>query len=67
MVRSVTSLGLVLQRQDRFGAALILHRRALSGREEILGIEHSDILKSVWGLAYVFRRLQQYQTASHLY
>ncbi len=44
-----------------------MNRRALEGREKVLGVEHPDTLTSVYNLAYLFHHQQRYNDASVLY
>ncbi len=64
---SVGNLALVLQDQGKYEAAEEMNRRALEGREKVLGVEHPDTLTSVYNLAYLFHHQQRYNDASVLY
>ncbi|KAF2027559.1 HET-domain-containing protein [Setomelanomma holmii] len=64
---SVSNLGTVLSRQGKYDEAEAMHRRALEGREKVLGREHPDTLTSVYHLAFLFHRQQHYSTAIGLY
>jgi hypothetical protein len=44
-----------------------MNRRALEGREKVLGVEHPDTLTSVYCLAYLLHVKGQYDSASDLY
>jgi hypothetical protein len=47
----VNNLGLLLHRKGDYPAAEPLLRRALAGRERVLGPEHPDTLQSLLNLA----------------
>ena len=64
---SLSLLALVLQDQGKYEAAEEMNRRALEGREKVLGVEHPDTLTSVYNLAYLFHHQQRYNDASVLY
>ena len=64
---SLSLLGSVLQDQGKYEAAEEMNRRALEGREKVLGVEHPDTLTSVYNLAYLFHHQQRYNDASILY
>jgi len=44
-----------------------MNRRALNGKEKVLGVEHPDTLVSVHCLAYLFHAQERYNDASVLY
>jgi hypothetical protein len=46
----------VLRRQGKYEAAEKMNRRALEGREKVLGKEHPSTLTSVEGLADLLER-----------
>lgn len=52
---SVGNLALVLRDQRRYDEAEQMNRRALEGREKVLGAEHPDTLTSVGILALVLQ------------
>ncbi len=46
ILTSVDNLALVLRSQRKYKAVEEIHRRALKGREKVLGVEHPDTLTS---------------------
>ena len=51
----MSNLAGLLQAQGKLTEAEPLYRRALKGREEVLGPKHPDTLESVNALAYLLR------------
>ena len=61
------SLGRVLLDQGKYDAAEKMHRRALEGREKILGFEDPDTLNSVNNLAIVLEKQGKYKEAKEMH
>jgi tetratricopeptide (TPR) repeat protein len=57
----------VLRGQGKYEAAEEMYRRALTGHEKVLGVEHPHTLTSVYNLAYLHHSQRQFQEASVLY
>ena len=57
----MSNLALVLQYQGKYEAAETMNRRALEGREKVLGKEYPDTLTSVSNLALVLRHQGKYE------
>jgi len=53
----------VLQSQGKYEEAEVMHRRALKGRENVLGPEHPDTLSSVNNLGMVLKTQGKYEEA----
>jgi Tetratricopeptide repeat len=53
----------VLESQGKYVEAEAMHRRALAGREEVLGNEHLDTLNSVSHLIFVLIQQGKYEEA----
>ena len=66
-LNSLSLLALVLQDQGKYEAAEEMNRRALEGREKVLGVEHPETLTSVSNLASVLQYQQRYNDGSILY
>lgn len=62
----MNNLVLVLQYQGKYEAAEEMNRRALEGREKVLGKEHPSSLTSVYCVALLFYEQQQYTTCLDL-
>ena len=60
-------LAVVLQDQRKYDEAESMNRRALTGREKALGLDHPDTLTSVHSLAYLLGAKQNFQQALDLY
>jgi hypothetical protein len=60
---SLNNLALVLQDQDKYDEAETMSRRALAGRETVLGPEHPDTLVSVFCLATLLEELENFEDA----
>ena len=58
-LNSLGLLGSVLRSQGKYEAAEEMNRRALEGREKVLGVEHPDTLTSVYNFAYLFHDQQR--------
>jgi hypothetical protein len=56
----------VLQDQGKYEVTEEMNRRALAGREKVLGVEHPDTLTSVSNLALVLRYQGKYETAEEM-
>ncbi len=63
---SLSLLALVLRYQGKYEAAEEMNRRALEGREKVLGVEHPDTLTSVSNLASVLRDQGKYEAAEEM-
>jgi hypothetical protein len=57
----------MLQDRGKYEAAEEMNRRALAGREKVLGMEHPSTLTSVYCLAYLLYSRRQLQQAAILY
>jgi tetratricopeptide (TPR) repeat protein len=57
---------LVLRDQGKYEAAEEMNRRALEGREKVLGVEHPDTLNSVSNLALVLQNQGKYEAAEEM-
>jgi tetratricopeptide (TPR) repeat protein len=66
-LHSAAFLSQVLIKQTKYKEAEELSRRALEGREKVLGKDHPDTLDSVYGLAYLLPHLCGYDEALTLY
>ncbi len=64
---SVHNLAQVLRDQGKYDVVEELHRRALKGKEKMLGVEHPDTLTSVYCLAYLLGTQERYEDATVLY
>ena len=64
---SLSLLALVLQYQGNYEAAEEMNRRAVDGREKVLGVEHPDILVSIGGLASVLLAQGKYEAAEEMH
>ncbi|KAF4152330.1 hypothetical protein CNMCM6069_002267 [Aspergillus lentulus] len=64
---SVSSLGLVLDREGKYKEAEAMHRRALEGHEKALGSEHPNTLTSVSNLGLVLEREGKYKEAEAMH
>jgi Tfp pilus assembly protein PilF len=56
-----------LSRQGKYEEAEAMHRRALKGREKVLGLEHPDTLASVNNLGVVLERQDKYEEAKTMH
>ena len=65
-IDSLSLLASVLQDQGKYETAEEINRRALQGREKVLGVEHPDTLSSVNDLASVLRYQGIYQIAEEM-
>ena len=63
---SLSLLALVLQDQGNYKAAEEMNRRALDGKEKVLGVEHPETLTSVGNLALVLRDQRKYKAAEEM-
>jgi hypothetical protein len=63
---SVSNLAAVLRDQGRYEQAEEMNRRALAGREKVLGVDHPDTLTSVSNLALVLRDQGRYEQAEEM-
>ncbi len=63
---SLSLLASVLQYQGKYEAAEEMNRRALEGREKVLGVEHPSTLTSVDNLASVLRYQGKYEAAEEM-
>ncbi len=66
-MHTVHNIGVVVLAQGKFDDSLEWHRRALTGREKALGMEHPDTLYTVHGMASVFQRLRNYDESLEWY
>jgi hypothetical protein len=69
-VRTLSDLHLlaeVLRSQGKYEAAEEINRRALEGREKVLGVKNSDTLISVYNIAYLLQVKEQYDNVSIFY
>ncbi|OCL03965.1 hypothetical protein AOQ84DRAFT_226702 [Glonium stellatum] len=60
------NLALVLQDQGKYEQAEEMSRRALKGRQKVLGNKHSDTLRSLTNLAYALRSQGRWREAEEL-
>ena len=60
---SADNLRLVLQGQGKYEEAEVMRRRALKGRENVLGPEHPNTLNSVNNLGMVLKTQGKYEEA----
>ncbi|OBT60492.1 hypothetical protein VE03_10079 [Pseudogymnoascus sp. 23342-1-I1] len=60
---NVSQLGWVLEKQGKYEEAEAMQRRALEGREKVLGVEHPDTLTSVSQLGSVLEKQGKYEEA----
>ena len=65
-LNGLSLLALVLRGQGKYEAAEEMNRRALKGREKVLGVKHPDTLTSVSNLAGVFRDQGKYKAAEEM-
>ena len=66
---TLNSLGLlasVLRNQGKYEAAEEMNRRALEGKEKVLGVKHPSTLTSVSNLASVLKYLGKYEAAEEI-
>ncbi|KAH0555788.1 hypothetical protein GP486_006269, partial [Trichoglossum hirsutum] len=54
-------------RQGKYEEAEAMNRRALDGKEKVLGKEHPSTLTSVYSLANLLHEQKRYEAASELY
>ena len=66
-LHSLSDLAVVHLRQERYEAAEEMNRRALEGREKVLGNKHPDTLTSVYCLAHLLHQKKDYAMAITLY
>jgi tetratricopeptide (TPR) repeat protein len=66
-IRSLDLLALVLRFRGKYEAAEEMNRRALSGYEKVLGVEHPNTLTSVGSLALALRDQGKYEAAEGMY
>jgi hypothetical protein len=57
----------MLQYQGKYEQAEEMNRRALVGREKVLGVDHPDTLTRVYCLAHLLDTKQDLHEALHLY
>ncbi|KAK3682215.1 P-loop containing nucleoside triphosphate hydrolase protein [Podospora appendiculata] len=62
----LTNIGWYRAEAGIYGVAEQMNRRALDGREEVLGLEHPDTLRSVSSLASVLRDQGKYEEAEQM-
>jgi tetratricopeptide (TPR) repeat protein len=60
-------IGLAYERLGEFDAALTAFEETLKSRKQILGMEHTDTLRSLYGLASAYYGLGRYGTATKLF
>jgi hypothetical protein len=63
----MSNLAGVLDRQGKYADAEAINRQTLEIREEVLGKTHPNTLTSVYCLAYLLQKKQEYKEASLLY
>ena len=61
------TIGSYLGAYGRFEEAEAMNRRALKGREKVLGVEHRDTLASVNNLALAFQQQGKYEEAEAMH
>ena len=67
MLGSGEMLALVLANQGKDAEAEAMNRRALAGREKVLGSDHPDTLASIYCLADLLSNTQRFGEALSLY
>ena len=65
-LKSLTTMGIVLQRQGKPGEAEKYYRKSLEKLRVVLGNEHFDTLDTIGWLAWVLDEQQQYEEAERL-
>ena len=66
-LNSLSLLALVLHYQGKYEASEEMNRRALKGREKVLGVEHPDTLTSVGNLASMLQCQGKYEAAEKMH
>ena len=66
-LKSLALLASVLGDQGKYEEAENMHRRALKGKEKVLGIEHPNTLNTVNNLAMIFQDQGKYEAAEKMH
>ena len=67
MLDSVIDLGDALYNQEKYKAAEEMYRRAVEGREKVLGKEHAETLDSVRRLGNALHSQGKHKAAEEMY